>query len=240
MQLHKPFAAVTPTLDAAVLMVLAGADVAFTISQINRILPDVSGEGIRKVLNRLTAQGVVLHSEVGRTGTYQLNHEHLAAEPISALARTVDRFLDRLEAHLKTWQEPPAYAAVFGSAMTGRMRLDSDIDLFLVRSSVPETAGGQQDSDLWEEQVTELARAVTAWTGNDARVVEYTEDDLRAAAAAGEPLLHEVTRDGRTVAGPPEWLKRQLHAAGRRHAERGCDGPDTFSRDVTGGADLAG
>lgn len=82
MQLHKPFAAVTPTLDGDVLMVLAGADVAFTISQINRMLPDVSGEGIRKVLNRLTAQGIVLHAEVGRTGTYRLNREHIAAEPI--------------------------------------------------------------------------------------------------------------------------------------------------------------
>lgn len=131
---------------------------------------------------------------------------------------------------MKTWREPPAYAAVFGSAMTGRMRLDSDIDLFLVRSSVPETAGGQQDSDLWEEQVTELARAVTAWTGSDARVVEYTEDDLRAAAAAGEPLLNEVFRQGKTVAGTRARFKRQLQDSAGGSAERGRDGPDTRCR----------
>ncbi|BBX82168.1 nucleotidyltransferase domain-containing protein [Mycolicibacterium aubagnense] len=220
MQLHKPFATVTPTLDGDVLLVLAGADTTFTISQINRMLPDVSGEGIRKVLGRLTAQGIVLHAEVGRTGTYRFNHEHMAAEPIRALARTVDRFLDRLEALLKTWQEPAAYAAVFGSAMTGQMRLDSDIDLFLVRASAAERTDVQQDGDLWEQQVTELARAVTAWTGNDARVVEYTEEDLRAAAAAGEPLLNEVVRRGKTVAGMKSWLMRLLQESNRANRRR--------------------
>jgi hypothetical protein len=73
MQLNKPFATVTPTLDGDVLAVLASTDVTFTINQVQRILTTASGEGIRKVLNRLTAQGVVLHDEVGRTHTYRLN-----------------------------------------------------------------------------------------------------------------------------------------------------------------------
>ena len=60
MQLNKPFATVTPTLDGDVLAVLASADVTFTVSQIQRILTTVSGEGIRKVLTRLTAQGAAV------------------------------------------------------------------------------------------------------------------------------------------------------------------------------------
>jgi hypothetical protein len=87
MQLHRPFATVTPTLDGDVLAVLATSDVTFTITQIQRILTTASGEGIRKVLTRLTAQGVVLHDQVGRTNTYRLNTEHLAAEPIIAARR---------------------------------------------------------------------------------------------------------------------------------------------------------
>ncbi|BCI84535.1 hypothetical protein MTY66_61600 (plasmid) [Mycolicibacterium sp. TY66] len=212
MQLHKPFATVTPTLDGDVLMVLARVeDESFTISQINRILPDVSGEGLRKVLNRLTAQGVVIHVQVGRTSTYRFNTEHLAAEPIRALARMVEVFLNLLEEYLNTWEESPVYAAVFGSAMTGKMRLDSDIDILLVRATAPEPVDSKTFSDtLWEEQVADLARTVTAWTGNDARVVEYTENDLRTAATAGEPLLNEIARHGRTVAGTKLWLLRQL------------------------------
>lgn len=208
MQLNKPFATVTPTLDGDVLAVLASADVTFTISQVQRILTKASGEGIRKVLNRLTAQGVVLHDEVGRTHTYRLNVEHLAAEPIRMLSRLNSTFLSRLKEHFDDkWCKDLKYAAVFGSASTGRMKLDSDIDLFLVRSA------DSEDDDAWDQRLTELARLVTAWTGNDGRIVEYTEDEFRAAAAAGEPLFQEVSKQGQTVAGRRAWFNAQLRAA---------------------------
>ncbi|MFZ2526972.1 MAG: nucleotidyltransferase domain-containing protein [Rhodococcus sp. (in: high G+C Gram-positive bacteria)] len=212
MQLNRPLATVTPTLDGDVLTALASADVTFTISQIQRILTTGSGEGIRKVLARLVAQGVVLHDQVGRTNTYRLNTEHLAAEPIMALSRLNSTFLERLEQHLDEWRTTLRYAAVFGSAATGRMTLDSDIDLLLVRAADT----GHDGDDAWEERVTELARLVTAWTGNDARVVEYTEDEVRAAAAAGEPLLRDVAQQGLTVAGTRSWFTAQLRPTARR------------------------
>jgi len=212
-QLNKPFATVTPTLDGDVLAVLASADVAFTISQIHRILTTVSGEGIRKVLTRLTAQGVVLHDQVGRTHTYRLNTEHLATKPIMALAQLNSTFLECLEEHLTKWGKELKYAAVFGSAATGRMKLDSDIDLFLVRASEPD--GHENEPDRWEAQVTELARLVTVWTGNNGRVVEYTEEELPAAIAAGEPLLLDVSKQGLTVAGNRAWLNKQLRLHGK-------------------------
>lgn len=213
MQLNRPFATVTPTLDGDVLAVLATISTeTFTISQIQRILTTASGEGIRKVLTRLTAQGVVLHGRVGRTNTYRLNTDHLAAEPILTLSRLASTLLDRIEVHLQEWPEQPVYAAVFGSAATGRMTLSSDIDLFLVRRSPPgPPAAPHSDPDVWEQQVDQLARSVTAWTGNDARIVEYTEDDLRSAAGDGEPLLRDVAKQGLTVAGSRAWLTKHLH-----------------------------
>lgn len=210
-QLNKPLGTVTPTLDGDVLAVLASADATFTISQVHRILTTVSAEGIRKVLNRLAIQGVVLHDQVGRTNTYRLNTEHLAAEPIMALARLNAEFLNRLEVHLYEWGETLRYAAVFGSAATGHMRLDSDIDLILVRSDSDHEA-----SDLWEQRVTEVARRITAWTGNDGRIVEYGADEFRAAAAAGEPLLLDVAKHGLTVAGTRSWFNAQLRQASGR------------------------
>ncbi len=206
MQLNKPFATVTPTLDGDVLAVLASADATFTISQIQRIITTASGEGVRKVLTRLAAQGVVLHDRVGRTHTYRLNTEHIAAKPIMALAQLNSTFLKCLEEHLDDWGKTLKYAAVFGSAATGRMKLDSDIDLFLVR------AASDGDDDAWETRVAELARLVAAWTGNDGRIVEYAEDQLRDAIVAGEPLLRDVAKQGLTVAGMPAWLNKQLRA----------------------------
>lgn len=210
MQLNRPFATVTPTLDGDVLAVLASADETFTISQIQRILTTASGEGIRKVLTRLTAQGVVLHDRVGRTNTYRLNTEHLAAQPIMALAQLNSTFLSRLEKHLARWGTTLRYAAVFGSAATGRMSVDSDIDLLLVRASASEVGEG---TDVWEQRVTELARQITAWTGNDGRIVEYTEDELRTAIAAGELLLLDVSKQGLTVGGTRTWFTKRLRGA---------------------------
>ncbi|BAV39950.1 hypothetical protein SHTP_0593 [Mycobacterium ulcerans subsp. shinshuense] len=206
--------------DADVLGVLATSEVTFTITQIQRILTTASGEGIRKVLTRLTTQGVVLNDQVGRTNTYRLNTEHLAAEPILALSRLTATFLDRLEAHLKGWGKTLKYAAVFGSAATGRMTLHSDIDLLLVRASYPEHDSHPEEPEVREQRVAELVRSVTAWTGNDGRVVEYTEDELRAAAAAGEPLLSDVARQGLTVSGTRAWLNRQLRPIGKAKAAR--------------------
>lgn len=211
MQLNRPLATVTPTLDGDVLSVLAAADMPFTVPQIQRMLTTPSAEGIRKVLTRLTAQGVVLHDRAGRTNTYRLNVEHLAAEPVMALARLTGTFLDRLEAYLAAWGEELIYAAVFGSAATGQMAIDSDIDVFLVRASEPANPPVNRG---WEQRVADLACRVTAWTGNDARTVEYTEVELHAAAMAGEPLLRQVAAQGLTVAGKRAWLSSQLRSAG--------------------------
>ena len=201
MELNRPFATVTPTLDGDVLAVLATHDVTFTTGQIHRILNSFSEEGIRKVLSRLVRQGVVLVERVGHTYAYRLNTAHLAAEPIMALAKLFNKFLARLEAQLSGWDHPPVYAAVFGSAVRGTMTAESDLDLFLVRENdAPETE--------WARQVGELAVDVTAWTGNDTRPVEYTIAELRAART--EPMVREVLEHGLTVAGSRAWLLKQL------------------------------
>ena len=82
MELNRPLTTVTPTLDGDVLNVLAQQETAFTTGQIRRVLGSYSEEGIRKVLARLTRQGVVHAERVGNAYSYQLNREHLAAEHI--------------------------------------------------------------------------------------------------------------------------------------------------------------
>lgn len=211
MQLNRPLATVTPTLDGDVLTILAAHDGTFTTGQIHRILDGFSEEGIRKVLTRLVLQGVVLADRVGNAFTYRLNTDHLAAEPIRALARLTSTFFTRLEQHLGGWHEPPAYAAVFGSAATGGMTLHSDVDIFFVR-----------DRDItestWSHQVGELTTAVARWTGNDARVVEYSLDELRRSNT--EPMVRDVVDHGLTVAGSRAWLIKQLRATPSKDRSR--------------------
>ncbi|WP_228708159.1 BlaI/MecI/CopY family transcriptional regulator [Amycolatopsis keratiniphila] len=85
---------VTPTVDGDVLAVLAGHDGIFTTGRLHRLLARHSQEGIRKVLRRLTKQGVVESDRVGNAFAYRLNRDHLAAEYIIGLARMQKTLLE--------------------------------------------------------------------------------------------------------------------------------------------------
>ncbi|MDN5798186.1 MAG: nucleotidyltransferase domain-containing protein [Intrasporangium sp.] len=200
MQFSRPLAVVTPTLDGPVLTALAVADGPFTTGQLTRILGQGSEEGIRKVLRRLTAQGIVSAERVGPAFAYRLNRAHLAAEPIIALAGLRGTFLTRLERLLASWAQPPAYAAVFGSAGRGTMRPDSHIDLLLVRSHGPH--------EMWDAQLEHLVSTASGWTGNDLRPLVYTLTELDAAR--GEPVLLDILDSGITVAGERSWFQRRV------------------------------
>jgi predicted nucleotidyltransferase len=203
MELNRPLATITPTLDGDVLAVLAQHEATFTTGQLHRVLNRYSVEGIRKVLLRLTRQGVVHSQRVGNAYSYRLNRQHLAAEPIIQLARLPRTLLQRLEDRLNSWAFPPTYAAVFGSAARGTMTEDSDLDLLLVRAD-------DTPLHIWDEQVADLAADVSRWTGNDTRPLEYTVSEL--TTARDEFVLRDVLEDGLTVAGRRAWLSRQLRA----------------------------
>ena len=203
MELNRPLATITPTLDGDVLAVLAQHDATFTTGQLHRVLNRYSEEGIRKVLLRLTRQGVVHSQRVGNAYSYRLNRQHLAADPIIQLARLPRTLLQRLEDRLNSWAFPPTYAAVFGSAARGTMTEDSDLDLLLVRAD-------DTPIHVWDEQVADLVADVSGWTGNDTRPLEYTVSEL--TTARDEFVLRDVLEDGLTVAGRRAWLSRQLRA----------------------------
>ncbi|HWG16008.1 MAG TPA: nucleotidyltransferase domain-containing protein [Streptosporangiaceae bacterium] len=201
MQLNRPLATVTPTIDGDILAVLAQHEVTFTTGQLHRILDRYSEEGIRKVLMRLTRQGIVHSTRIGNTYAYQFNSAHLAAGPIIQLSRLAQQLLQGIEKHIENWELRPRYAAIFGSAARGTMTEESDIDILLVRDdSAP--------IDMWDAQVSALASDVTKWTGNDTRPLEYTVSEL--LAARNDPVVRDVMRDGLTVAGHRAWLIQLL------------------------------
>jgi predicted nucleotidyltransferase len=202
MELSRPLATVTPTLDGDVLAVLAGYEGTFTTGQVRRVLDSYSEEGIRKVLQRLVGQGIVHADRVGNAFAYRFNREHLAAEYIIGLAGLRGKLLDRIEAALGSWKPKPAYGAVFGSAARGSMTVESDIDLLLVRVD-------DVDEDRWALQVDGLAADVSRWTGNDARILEFTVTEV-VTRGRDEPVLADVLREGLTVAGRHAWLAGQM------------------------------
>lgn len=209
MQLNRPLSVVAPTLDTDVLAILALTDVGFTTGQLHRMLAHVSQEGIRKALARLVVQGVVDSEQVGQAFTYRFNTEHLAAEPIIALAQLRSTLLRRLEERLASWTVQAVYGAVFGSAGRGTMRPDSDLDLLLVRDDAVD--GDRAAAAVWEQQLNDLVRSVSRWTGNDTRPLELTRAQVRASSPTG--VLGDVLAEGLTIAGRRSWLLAELGCA---------------------------
>lgn len=205
MLLDQPIRIVTPTVDGDVLTVLARAEGAFTAPKVQRLLERHSVPGVRKVLNRLVEQGIVQADQAGRALTYRLNRDHLAAAPIIELAHLSDALIERIRTAVDAWDRAPTLVMLFGSAATGRMRVDSDIDVFVVGNEQSDT------SELWRAQIADLELNITKWTGNDARVLAYTVDDLKHA---NDPVVDEIARDGIHITGNRASLRRSHRRAG--------------------------
>jgi len=199
MLLQRPFEAITTSTDGDCLMILARADEEFTASQVHRLLEGRrSLSGIRNSLERLDEQGVVHGRRVANAITYRLNREHILSEAIAGVARAKQTLIDRAREAITDWEIQPVFAAIFGSAARGEMRADSDIDILLIQ---PENADWEQ----WTDVVHELQHAMTSWTGNDVRVLEFAEHEARTHGSA-DPVLNEIAREGIALAGRANWM----------------------------------
>lgn len=205
MLLHSPLATVTPTVDGEVLAALAGAEDWFTVARLHLLIPSRSREGIRKALSRLAEQGVVDVLVAGTTHSYQLNHEHLAAPSIIALASLKAELLDRLRRHLEQWSPVPTFAGVFGSAATNTMSASSDIDLFLLHPGA--------DPSSWNDELDDLTARARRWTGNPLNALVMTIDEALRGAAM-EPVLRDIANESIPLIGTSRAF-RQLTGARR-------------------------
>jgi DNA-binding transcriptional ArsR family regulator len=201
MDFRRPLQVVTPTLDGDVLSVLARAEVEMTGRELQRVIGHGSHQGIRNAADRLAEQGVVSRRPAGNANLYQLNRDHVAASWIEGLASLPAQVLDRLRDAINSWEHPPVLAVLFGSVARGEATPQSDLDLLVVRA-----ADREPDEPVWQEQISTLQADASAWTGNDARILEFGEQEL----ADGEPqqVLSEAARDGIELYGPLRLLRR--------------------------------
>jgi DNA-binding transcriptional ArsR family regulator len=184
--LTRPLAVITPTLDGNVLALLAAGEVKLSGREISQRTGS-SQEGVRQVLSRLVKQGIVLRERAGRTHLHALNREHLAAPPIIRLATLRLLFIERLRDEIAAWSVPPAAVALFGSIARGEATADSDIDILVVRSRFTSA-----DDPVWRRQLSHLATNATAMTGNDCRLAEFA----RTEAHAGHALIASARDEG--------------------------------------------
>jgi predicted nucleotidyltransferase len=203
MDFQRPLGVVTPTLDGDVLGVLAGAKEEFSGRRIHRVLGRGSEHGVRKAADRLVGQGILLRRQAGQAKLYKLNRDHVAAPYIEGLTSLRAQLVERLRKVVSAWGSPAHTVLLFGSVARGEAGPGSDLDLLVVRD-----ASTGEEAPEWREQLTDLERDATAWTGNDARIVEYGESDL--ADATVRPVVEEALLDGIELSGSRRQLRNLL------------------------------
>lgn len=218
MDLSDPTRAITPSLDGAVLAVLATAGRPLSVGQVAEAAVRGSEIGIRRCLGRLVEQGIVRATLMGRNNVFELNREHVAAGVAILLADLRNTLWQRLETELRAWPVSPIYACVFGSAARGDGDEASDIDLLLVHPHFPgekkppatglskqliDELGAAllsseqvQAATRWEQQLDRLREQLHEWTGNHAQVVDMSFHQWRRPPASYRPLLAEIEKDG--------------------------------------------
>lgn len=204
MDLQQPMRVVTPTLDGDVLAILARGDRSFSNGEIASAIPDVSKEGVRKALRRLVEQGIVDSTRAGNALMYRLNRDHLAAPAIEALANLRQQLIERLRETVGDWAIAPVFATLFGSAGRGDGGASSDLDILVIRPK-----GVDVDDRKWREQLDSLEQAATRWTGNDARVLEYGDDEL-SGKRRQEPVVVTALQEGIELAGSLRSLRLRM------------------------------
>jgi predicted nucleotidyltransferase len=194
MNLAHPLRSIVPTLDAPVLEVLAGTTRPLSGHQVFVIARTGSPRGIRLVLARLVAHGVVLAEVHPGATLYAANRKHLAWPAIEALAGLRGEMLDQIRTRMQDWRVAPVHASVFGSTSRGGADEESDLDLLLVRPD-------ESDGDAWERQMDDLRDWVLGSTGNRCQTFDVDVSRFAEHVAARDPLVDAWRRDGVHLAG---------------------------------------
>jgi predicted nucleotidyltransferase len=203
MDVSRPFTAISPGVEADVLVALAGS----TGHKTGRDLSRLSGRsvtGVQHALDRLVDEGLVHRAEAGRSFLYTLNREHLLAPAVEVMAEARWKLVESLRDLIGGWKSPTFHACLFGSAARGEGNSASDIDLLVVRPTKTDA-----EDPTWREQLDALAERVWAWTGNQAGIAELAESDLPRLREDRPPVLKAVEEEGIDLAGTPrrKWIK---------------------------------
>lgn len=180
MNIGSPISSVIPTLDAPVLEVLVPSAVPLSLTEIGRRSRRGALSGIRLVLQRLVAEGLVLEVP----GGYVLNREHLAFESIESLCNMRAKFLQKLTEEITHWEFRTLLVGMFGSFARREGDSSSDLDLLIV-----------SEQPALEKTIDQISGLMRSWTGNKAQVIALTTDDIRRMKKVDEPILSEWRRE---------------------------------------------
>lgn len=198
MDLSRPYSSIAATVDGDVLVALWRMTRPSTGRHVARLVQRGSQPAVNAALDRLVRQGLVERTSAPPALLYTLNREHVGYPAVEALAGMRSELLRRLRERFASWDVPALHASMFGSAARADGGIDSGVDLVVVRPRHVE-----EDEPRWQQQVSALRRAVSAWTGNAASIVELAEEAVTDVVARQPVALASWRDDAVELAGRP-------------------------------------
>ena len=189
MDFSQPFRALTPTLDGPVLRVLAKSMSAMTRRQVTDLVDRASEAGVRKVLNRLAEQGLVIEERIGSNYTYVANRDHIMWPAVEIIMDSHNRLEKKIREYIEAWAIQPISVELFGSVASGTSTAESDIDVMIYRPHIDDAL-----TDSWDEQVADLSAQVERWTGNVCEILEIDPPALVEMTSNRESVLFSPSR----------------------------------------------
>jgi hypothetical protein len=191
----RPIEAIVPGAQGRVLAVLAETTAELNLRTIAQ-LAGVSQAQASRVLPGLVRLGVVERSEVPPSSLFRIVPEHVASRAPLALADSTTAVLDVIGELAAELPRPPASVIVFGSFARREARVDSDIDIAVVR---PDDID-DEDED-WATSLDAWRADIHRRTGNRIEVLEVSTAEATARSRGRSHLWAEIRRDGRVVHG---------------------------------------
>jgi predicted nucleotidyltransferase len=193
----RPYAAVTPTVEGDVLVTLARTRRPLTGREVAKLVRRGTQPSVQRALNHLVNHGLVDSQEAGPAVLYTLNREHLAYPAVEVLATMRNELVERLRKTIVAWKIKPVHASIFGSTARADGDTTSDIDLFVVRPGEV-----SEEDATWRGQLDDLAASIKRWTGNRSSISEIAQPELARLNRERPPVVPELEQDSIGLAGP--------------------------------------
>ena len=195
MDFARPIESVIPGVQGRLLAALARITGPVTLRAAAE-LAGVSTGQCSRVLGSLVELGVVERTDIPPAAHFRLVRDHVAAQPLLDLLATSERFLDRVAKTAARIRPVPVSVIVFGSLVRGEARVDSDIDVLLVRPS--EVAA--HDS-RWRDAAAGWTAGVERASGNAVNLLEVDQAEARRLLRSGKGVWSSIRREGHGVFG---------------------------------------
>ncbi len=195
MDVSMPISSVVPSLDGPVLAFLSGTTEPADLAEVHRRVGRGSKSGVRHVLLRMVATGLV--HEV--PGGFVLNRQHLAAPAVKILAEIHGELIRRIRSFVENWNADVLLVGLFGSAGRRDGNTASDIDVLVV-----------SDAEELNNFRDLLADQIRSWTGNRAQVIAIPSEELRRLRETKESVVANWDQELVVISGDIRTLRRVM------------------------------